>query len=293
MNFVKIKKRSFLSAIRGFFHLLSTSLLRKKEFKTEITELKLSLILPSPTTFSYHIAKYGSWDGYSSNWIIKKFSNQNSLCFIDIGANFGWYTCLFSIIGGENSKIFSVEPSPDNLFFLKKNIYKNKLKNISLIECAIGEKENSLPLYFANPKNPGAHSLIKDTPQQDSITNYSQVDVKTLDSLFKDLEIIHLMKIDIEGFELNALKGGLKTLKKVQNLLIEFSPHLWKDPYNEAKHFFKILNDIGLKPNILESEFLKELNKSDIDLILEFLKNRNLNTLPISKVQKDLIFTKA
>lgn len=293
MNFVKIKKRSFLSAIRGFFHLLSTSLLRKKEFKTEITELKLSLILPSPTTFSYHIAKYGSWDGYSSNWIIKKFSNQNSLCFIDIGANFGWYTCLFSIIGGENSKIFSVEPSLDNLFFLKKNIYKNKLKNISLIECAIGDKENSLPLYFANPKNPGAHSLIKDTPQQDSITNYSQVDVKTLDSLFKDLEIIHLMKIDIEGFELNALKGGLKTLKKVQNLLIEFSPHLWKDPYNEAKHFFKILNDIGLKPNILESEFLKELNKSDIDLILEFLKNRNLNTLPISKVQKDLIFTKA
>ena len=293
MNFVKIKKRSFLSAIRGFFHLLSTSLLRKKEFKTEITELKLSLILPSPTTFSYHIAKYGSWDGYSSNWIIKKFSNQNSLCFIDIGANFGWYTCLFSIIGGENSKIFSVEPSPDNLFFLKKNIYKNKLKNISLIECAIGDKENSLPLYFANPKNPGAHSLIKDTPQQDSITNYSKVDVNTLDSLFKDLEIIHLMKIDIEGFELNALKGGLKTLKKVQNLLIEFSPHLWKDPYNEAKHFFKILNDIGLKPNILESEFLKELNKSDIDLILEFLKNRNLNTLPISKVQKDLIFTKA
>ena len=293
MNFVKIKKRSFLSAIRGIFHLLSTSLLRKKEFKTEITELKLSLILPSPTTFSYHIAKYGSWDGYSSNWIIKKFSNQNSLCFIDIGANFGWYTCLFSIIGGENSKIFSVEPSPDNLFFLKKNIYKNKLKNISLIECAIGEKENSLPLYFANPKNPGAHSLIKDTPQQDSITNYSKVDVNTLDSLFKDLEIIHLMKIDIEGFELNALKGGLKTLKKVQNLLIEFSPHLWKDPYNEAKHFFKILNDIGLKPNILESEFLKELNKSDIDLILEFLKNRNLNTLPISKVQKDLIFTKA
>lgn len=293
MNFVKIKKRSFLSAIRGFFHLLSTSLLRKKEFKTEITELKLSLILPSPTTFSYHIAKYGSWDGYSSNWIIKKFSNQNSLCFIDIGANFGWYTCLFSIIGGENSKIFSVEPSPDNLFFLKKNIYKNKLKNISLIECAIGDKENSLPLYFANPKNPGAHSLIKDTPQQDSITNYSKVDVNTLDSLFKDLEIIHLMKIDIEGFELNALKGGLKTLKKVQNLLIEFSPHLWKDPYNEAKHFFKILNDIGLKPNILESEFLKELNKSDIDLILEFLKNRNLNTLPVSKVQKDLIFTKA
>ncbi|MEK9620412.1 MAG: FkbM family methyltransferase [Flavobacteriales bacterium] len=293
MNYVKIKKRSFLSAMRGLFHFLSTSLLRKKEFKTEITELRLSLILPSPTTFSFHIAKYGSWEGHTSNWIIKKFSDQNCLCFIDIGANFGWYTCLFSTIGKENSHVFSVEPSPDNLFFLKKNINKNKLKNISLVECAVGEKENSLPLYFANSKNPGAHSLIKDTPQQNSTSKYLKVDVNTLDSLFKDLEIIHLMKIDIEGFELNALKGGLKTLKKVQNLLIEFSPHLWKDPYNDARNFFKILNDIGLKPNILESEFLKELNKSDIDLILEFLKNRDLNNLPISKVQKDLIFTKA
>ena len=282
-----------MSAIRGFFHLLSASLLRKKEFKTEINELKLSLILPSPTTFSYHIAKYSSWDGHTSNWIIKKFSDQNSLCFIDIGANFGWYTCLFSTIGGENSIIYSVEPSPDNLFYLKKNINNNKLKNISLLECAVGEKENSLPLYFANPKNPGAHSLIKDTPQQNSKAKYMKVDVNTLDSLFRDLEIIHLMKIDIEGFELNALKGGLKTLKKVQNLLIEFSPHLWKDSYNDAKNFFKILNDIGLKPNILESEFLKELNKNDIDLILEFLKNRDLDNLPISKVQKDLIFTKA
>ena len=293
MKYVKTKKRSFLSALKGLSHWIKTSLLGKKEFKAKITELKLSLILPSPTTFSFHIAKYGSWDGFTSNWVIRKFSDQDSLCFIDIGANFGWYTCLFSTLGGKNSNIFSVEPSPDNLFFLKENINKNKLKNISLIECAVGEKENLLPLYFANPKNPGAHSLIKDTPQQNLKTEYLKVEVNTLDSLFGDLEIIHLMKIDIEGFELNALKGGLKTLKKVQNLLIEFSPHLWKDSYNDAKNFFKILNDIGFKPHILEFESLKELNKIDIDLILDFLKDRNLNNMPIRKVQKDLVFTKA
>ena len=293
MDNLKTKKRSFLSSLKGLFHWFNTSLLRKKEFKTEITELKLSLILSSPTIFSFHIAKYGSWEGFTSNWIIRKFSDQNSLCFIDIGANFGWYTCLFSVLGGQRSKIFSVEPSPDNLFFLKENITKNKLKNISLIECAVGEKEDLLPLYLANPKNPGAHSLIKDTPQQKLQTDYLKVKVNTLDSLFGDLEIIHLMKIDIEGFEVNALKGGLNTLKKVQNLLIEFSPHLWKDPYEEAKIFFNILSESGHKPNVLEFGSLKELNKSDINFILDFLKNRDLNELPISKVQKDLIFTKA
>ena len=135
--------------------------------------------------------------------------------------------------------------------------------------------------------------MIKDTPQQKLQTEYTKVKVNTLDSLFGDLEIIHLMKIDIEGYELNALKGGLNTLKKVQNLLIEFSPHLWKDPYEEAKNFFNILSESGHKPNILEFESLKELNKSDINFILDFLKNRDLNDLPINKVQKDLIFTKA
>lgn len=293
MDNLKTKKRTILSSLRGLIHWLSTSFFRKKKFKTEITELKLSLILPSPTIFSFHIAKYGSWEGHTSNWIIKKFSDQNSSCFIDIGANFGWYTCLFSILGGENSKIFSVEPSLDNLFFLKENINKNKLNNISLIECAVGEKEDSLPLYLANPKNPGAHSLIKDTPQQNLQTEYLKVKVNTLDSLFGDLEVINLMKIDIEGFEVNALKGGLNTLKKVQNLLIEFSPHLWKDPYEEAKNFFNILSESGHKPNVLEFESLKELNRSDINFILDSLKNRDLNDLPISKVQKDLIFTKS
>ena len=58
-------------------------------------------------------------------------------------------------------------------------------------------------------------------------------------------------------------------------------------------NFFKILNDIGFKPHILEFESLKELNKMDIDLILDFLKDRNLNNMPVRKVQKDLVFTKA
>ncbi len=293
MNLVKTKKRTFVTALKGIFHWFGSSILKKRKFKTKISELNLCFLLPSPTTFSFHIAKYGSWEGNISNWIISKFQDQNSLCFIDIGANFGWYTCLFSILGGEKGKIFSIEPSPDNLYFLKKNIKNNKLKNISLFECAVGDKKSFLPLYFANPENPGAHSLIKDTPQQNLKNKYLKVKVNTLDSLFEDLEIIHLMKIDIEGFELNALKGGMETLKKVQNLLVEFSPHLWGNPYEEAKNFFNILSESGHKPNILEFGSLKEINKNDLNKMLNFLKNKNLKEIPIREIQKDFVFTKS
>ena len=293
MHFVKTKERNLYSALRGLHHWFVTSILRKKEFEIEILELELSFIMQSPTTFSFHIAKYQSWEGQITNWIISRFSDQNSLCFVDIGANFGWYSCLFSILGGEKSKVYSVEPSPDNIFYLKKNINNNNLKNISLYEGALGDRKNLLPLYQANPKNPGAHSLIRNTPQQNLNTKFFQVEVNTLDSLFEDLEVINLMKIDIEGYELNALKGGKNTLKKVQNLLIEFSPHLWSDPYGDAKAFFKILNDAGLKPNFLDSGSLKTISSSEFKEILEFLKNENLNKIPFNKIQKDLIFTKS
>ena len=292
MHFVKTKQRSLFSALRGLYHWFITFIFRKKEFEIEIPELELSFILPSPTTFSFHIAKYRSWEGQITNWIISRFSGQNSLCLVDIGANFGWYTCLFSILGND-SKIYSVEPSPDNIFFLKENIKNNNLKNISLFECALGDKRSSLPLYLANPKNPGAHSLIKNTPQQNLNTEFLQVKVNTLDHLFKDLKVIDFMKIDIEGYELNALQGGKNILKKVNNLLIEFSPHLWERPYKDSLTFFEILEDSGLKPNILDYGSLKKINSLELKEILEFIKYENLNEIPFYKIQKDLIFTRS
>ncbi len=292
MHFVRTKKRSLFSAFRGLCHWFVTILLRRKKFEIKISELELSFILPSPTTFSFHIAKYRSWEGQITNWIISRFSEQNSLCLVDIGANFGWYTCLFSILGNDN-KVYSVEPSPDNISFLKENIKNNNLKNVSLFECALGDKRSTQPLYLANPKNPGAHSLIKDTPQQNLNTEFLQVEVNTLDNLFKDLEVIDLMKIDIEGYELIALQGGKNILKKVKNLLIEFSPHLWEKPYKDSLSFFKILENSGLEPNILDSGSLKKINNSELKEILEFIKYGNLNEIPFDKIQKDLIFTRS
>ena len=292
MKYVKEKKRTFFSTFKGVIHSINHLIKNKKKSKIFIPELGLNYHVPSSTIFSRNLYKYGSWEAKETNWIIKNFYNLESANFVDVGANFGWYTCIFSQLARLNGKVIAIEPSPDNLYYLENNIQENKFKNVLLEKVAVGEKEENLLLYKALNSNPGAHSLIKDTPFQSKEGITYPVKVKPLDSILFNVNKINLMKMDIEGYEISALKGGLDTLKKVENLLIEFSPHLWTNPLDEATEFFKILFDSGLEPYTLEKNCLKRFDKADIDELFERLIKIDRNDFSISSFQRDFIFSR-
>ena len=72
-------------------------------------------------------------------WINYIFSKKiNSDILIDIGANIGFYSILSS---GRFGQIYSFEPNDRNFKLLKKNIKKNKLNNIQVLNFGLGEKE--------------------------------------------------------------------------------------------------------------------------------------------------------
>ena len=292
MNYVKEKKRTFLSTFKGVVHWILHLISNKKKSKIFISELGLNYHVPSTTIFSRNLYKYGSWEPKETNWIIKNFNNLEPLNFVDVGANFGWYTCIFSKLASHNGKVVAIEPSPDNLKYLEDNIQENNLKNVLLERVAVGEKEENLLLYKALDSNPGAHSLIKNTPFQGKEGLTYPVKVKSLDSILFNVNKINLMKMDIEGYEITALKGGLETLKRVENLLIEFSPHLWKNPLDEAIEFFKILTDSGLQPHTLENNCLKIFDQADMDELFKRLIKIDRNDSSISFFQRDFIFSR-
>jgi FkbM family methyltransferase len=135
---------------------------------------------------------------------------------LDVGANFGWYASHFSKYVGEKGRVFAFEPIPATFEELKKNIAFNHAENVTVINRALGEKEEKayffLPRQFRGSGGASRYNYFGDKVE---------VTVTTLDEIVKVHQIQHLdfIKADIEGGELGMLMGGKEALQR-------FHPHI-------------------------------------------------------------------
>jgi FkbM family methyltransferase len=161
------------------------------------------------------------------NWMWAYLNLKKSGVFVDIGAHIGKYTIPIARIVGENGLVVAVEPYPENYKTLVKNIKLNNLKNVIALNIAAYSEECRLKLFIGPSQD--LHSIKKDYGR-----GYIIVQAKALDDILSYLKIerVDYIKIDVEGGELEVLKGSLKTLKKAPTLVVE----IWKD-LTEVKEF--------------------------------------------------------
>lgn len=130
--------------------------------------------------------------------IVKKLKLNTA---IDVGANVGFYTNVFSKI---SSKVIAFEPIDSLAELLKKNFKKKN--HINIFSFALGEFDEE-KLFFVPEGNEGEASFINRTVNSKQL----RTKVKRGDDVLEGIEDIDLIKIDVEGYELNVLKG-LKNL---------------------------------------------------------------------------------
>ena len=157
---------------------------------------------------------------------IKKNLTKDKYLVFDVGGNEGQYsTAVYNNFEEGTVTIHSFEPSKSNFALLKANT-KN-FKNIHLNNFGLSDKPTSAILYSTDA-NSGLSSLYKrDLTQFNIEMNSSEkVELDTIDNYCTKNKIneIDLLKMDIEGNEMNALKGATKILKdkKVNHIQIEF-----------------------------------------------------------------------
>lgn len=123
--------------------------------------------------------------------------------FVDIGANVGSYTILAAAhVGAET---ISVEPVPSTFTQLLNNIHLNRIQNkVNALNIALGYEEGSVRFT----KNLGAMNHIA----TDNDTDVIMVPISTLDKILTNKHSPVLLKIDVEGFETEVLKGASETL---------------------------------------------------------------------------------
>ena len=126
---------------------------------------------------------------------------QSDMRIIDIGANIGYYTTLFSKLAS-NGTIYAFEPDESNFRLLQKNCCLNDLANVELFNCAVGDEDCSRRLFLSE-HNMGDHRLY---PIEES-RSFSLVKMITIDQFLKSNKPFDFIKMDIQGFEMNALWG--------------------------------------------------------------------------------------
>jgi FkbM family methyltransferase len=124
------------------------------------------------------------------------------MIFCDVGANIGVFTLLAARLVGPKGRVFSFEPVPSNFCVLRRNVEANKYGNVVCIPKAVSQQNGTSRLFLS--RFCGSHSLVGEPAEYTG--EFLDVETLRLDSL-PGLKRIDVLKIDVEGVELDVLEG--------------------------------------------------------------------------------------
>jgi len=183
---------------------------------------------------------------------------------LEVGSHIGYLTQVFESLVSDDGKVIVLEPTPQSLFYLKKNVLpktkivekaaSNFCGDVEFYTEEFGGFMNSLISEFTQSQN---ESQQKSRYFSSSV-NSIKVQADTLDNICKEIGFEpDFIKIDVEGAELDVLKGAKTTLANVNALMVEVSRN-----NNEVFNFlsesgFKRINSLHTSDNHF---FVRELH---------------------------------
>jgi FkbM family methyltransferase len=136
---------------------------------------------------------------------------QESSVVFDIGAYIGTYTFVASQTA-RKGKVYAFEPDPRSAERLQRSVQISNIDNIQIVQAALGDHTGELPFVLA--AYPPQSSLSNDSASGSDIQSIS-VQLESLDNYCQAQDITHVdyLKIDVEGAELQVLRGGANMIR--------------------------------------------------------------------------------
>ena len=209
----------------------------------------------------YKYAKYRNPELKLISSLVTK--NQVS---IDIGANLGLFTYFMS---KASKHVYAFEPNPYPLENLKHLVDKN----VTIIPIALGNTNGPTEIRIPHHANGWSSNGASLAPKTEESGKFISIQSRKLDSL--NLENIGLIKIDVEGFEIEVLKGARETLlKNKPAMIIENESVHTKD----TNQLFMIMDDLGYEKYICNSRGeLEKIDNFSVEDNQKGVKNLNIN----------------
>ena len=227
---------------------------------------------PSDEIMAPQLVVYRQWEPDLSSFIISSVTSDT--VFVDIGANFGYFTCLAASKIGSNGtgRVISVEPNPAMQRLLRKNVRINwSLGPIEIHNCAIADRTGFVEFVVPNGRAANASVVASPAAQDDG---RFIVPSQSLDELLKGAKV-DLIKVDVEGFETAVLRGANNTLRKSAEvqIVLEWSLAQMQTAGFVAEDLMKVIADQQFTAyHLPPSRFANDATWSKLKIDLNALK---------------------
>jgi FkbM family methyltransferase len=158
--------------------------------------------------------------------IIQHFQPRRGDIVVDVGAHMGRYTLIAAKRVGANGRVVAIEANPENFQMLNSNVQLNQLTNVTSLNFAVYSQETKIKLYLAGEgMGHTIYNTIMAERANEGKEKFVEISANTLDHLLQlqDISEVNWIKIDVEGAELEVLRGATRIISdsKDISLLIE------------------------------------------------------------------------
>lgn len=165
---------------------------------------------------------------------------------VDVGAQIGYLTLVMATADGGTTSVYSFEPEKNNIARFLRNMELNNLKNVTLLPKAASEHPGTIRLYLSADANAGTHSTV--FVEGNVSERFIEIPCTTIDLEMDQQQVnrLDLMKIDVEGGEIDVLHGASETLQRFHPVVIaELSDVLQQARGTTCKEFKQKMVELG------------------------------------------------
>jgi FkbM family methyltransferase len=201
---------------------------------------------------SLELSIFGSYEPFETSLLSAEI--RPGMTIVDVGANIGYYTLLFSKLTGATGRVFAFEPEPENFGLLQRNLARNDRTNVEVFNLAASDQGGESFLYLSTENHGDHQTYLSDRERQKLRITMARLD----DCVSGPVDLV---KMDVQCFEAHVLNGMLQSMIAASPGLTIFT-EFWPEGLRRA----------GSDP----AEFLGRLRAADFEI---FFINEYANRL--------------
>lgn len=205
------------------------------------------LVDPHDLIMTPQLVIYRQWEADLSRFFTRRI--RPDLRFVDIGANFGYFTCLVGagIGAGGSGRVWAVEPNPRLVKLLRANVAINwSMCPVDIAPVALGGGTGTVQLCVPGDRAANGSLTVPADAQPGELV---EVPMRRLDDLVPPGTAVDLVKLDVEGHEYGVLEGARRVIAESPQveIVMEWSSRQMVDAGYSIAAMLRLVDELGLQ----------------------------------------------